>query len=339
MNQSLNWIEITHPIDVSAAVRAARSLALQIGFNSQKSEEIVLVVSELGTNLVKHAGGGVLAITPLDDDTRVGIQIDSKDNGPGIANVEVAIGDGYSTSGSLGYGLGAVNRLADEFHIDSQIGSRHGTTITCRLWMRPNVAAQKSCTLDIGVATRPYPGMTMNGDAFVIIRWEHYALVSVIDGLGHGQYAQRASQKAREYIERHYDQPIVNIFNGVSRTCRATRGVVMALARFDCKQNQFSFASIGNVEARIFNSASTFHYIIRRGILGNNAPNPVVSEHKWEPGAIMVLFSDGLHTSWKWQDYSYMENSPASEISRVLLDSLAKFNDDATIIAIKGNTN
>ena len=78
------------------------------------------------------------------------------------------------------------------------------------------------------------------------------ALVGVIDGLGHGQFAHRAAQTARQYVENHFDLPLDQIFRGVGRACRATRGVVMALARFDWGQGRLAFASVGNIAVRVF---------------------------------------------------------------------------------------
>ncbi len=103
-------IPILDAADLSAARLAARSMSSAIGFDEQAVEEIVLVVSELATNLVKHAKDGTLRLRQTEEAGRTGIQIHSEDQGPGIPNVEQAIADDFSTAGSLGCGLGAVNR-------------------------------------------------------------------------------------------------------------------------------------------------------------------------------------------------------------------------------------
>ncbi len=120
--------------DLSAARLAARSMSTAIGFDERAVEEIALVVSELATNLVKHAKGGVLRLRRTEEAGRTGIQIDSEDQGPGIPDVERAIADDFSTSGSLGCGLGAVNRLMDEMEIESEAGK--GTKITVTKWRK-----------------------------------------------------------------------------------------------------------------------------------------------------------------------------------------------------------
>src|SRR5713226_5802726 len=107
-------ISISDVGDLGTARLAARSMSTAIGFDERSVEEIALVVSELATNLVKHATDGILRLQRTEEAGRPGIQIDSEDQGPGISNVEQAIADNFSTSGSLGCGLGAVNRLMDE---------------------------------------------------------------------------------------------------------------------------------------------------------------------------------------------------------------------------------
>jgi serine/threonine-protein kinase RsbT len=106
-------VEVQREDSVGAARRAARKIAETMGFAPQVCEEITLAMTELATNLVKYARGGTLTLTPLADGARVGLEIQSRDDGPGIADVEQALGDRFSTAGTRGTGLGAVNRLMD----------------------------------------------------------------------------------------------------------------------------------------------------------------------------------------------------------------------------------
>jgi len=329
-------LAISHSGDVSLARQIVKDTSLTIGFDIEASEEIALVAGELASNLVKHAKQGTLILSPIFDSTRAGVQIESIDNGPGIADVEQAMTDGFSTTGSLGYGLGTVNRLMDEFEITSQRGAMKGTHIICKRWLRGDMNLVAPCPLEFGAATRPHPAMNVNGDTFTIKQWDESALVAVIDGLGHGQFAHKASQTARNYIERHFDQPLSEIFRGSARASRATRGVVMALARFDWKKSLLTFANVGNIEVRVIGSPEPPKFIIRRGIVGGNAPNPVITENRWEPRYIMVLHSDGLTTHWRWEDFPRLENNSATFIAQYLLRTLAKDNDDATVIVVKG---
>ena len=322
--------------DIAAARLAAKEVLAALKFDEQTSEEVVLVASELASNLVKHATHGTLELIPATNGGRSGIRIESLDNGPGIADVEQAITDGYSTTGSLGFGLGTVNRLMDEVDITMRQGPGGGTRIVCTRWLFVEEPCGIPCPLSFGSVSRPHPAMKVNGDAFVIKRWGMHALVGVIDGVGHGELAHQIAQTTRQYLESHFDQPMAHLFRGVTRVCRGTRGVVMALARFDWAQSKLTFAAIGNVEARVFGSTVPMNLIIRRGIVGVNAPNPVVTEYPWDPCYVMVLHSDGLRTQWRWEDFPDFAEAPAQRIAQRLVMTLARSDDDATAVVVKG---
>jgi serine/threonine-protein kinase RsbT len=118
--------------DVETARRTARSVASGMGFDRHVAESIVLTVSELATNLVKYARNGRILLEPIEGERRTGLQIESRDDGPGIADLQWAMQDRYSTGGSLGSGLPASKRLTDEFEITSD---ENGTWIRARVWL------------------------------------------------------------------------------------------------------------------------------------------------------------------------------------------------------------
>lgn len=329
-------IVVAHSSDLDKARQRAQAMALAIGFDETRSAEVALAVSELGADLLRRSKGGTLTLTPLVDGRRVGMQVLSQDCGPGIMDVEQGPRQSFSTAGGLGHGLSAVNRLMDELDIVSGPGTNRGTRIACTSWLRADVCRTTPSPLTFGAASRPHPKMTETGDAFVIKCWGEGALVAVIDGLGHGPFAQRAAQTARQYVATHADQPLDLIFRGVGRACRATRGVVMALARFDWGGTQLTFASIGNIEVRVFGSVEAMNFPVRRGIVGVNAPNPAVTQQRWQPNHVLVLHSDGLTTLWRWEDFPDLGRASASVTARRLLQALAKDDDDATVLVVKG---
>lgn len=325
---------IAEKADCVSAQQSARRMALAAGFPAETSEEIVIAVAELSTNLIKHAGRGVLTLRPLRGD-RNGIEIEADDHGPGIADVQKCFADGYSTAGSLGYGLGAVNRLMDEVSIRSSAGP--GTRIICRKWMRPASEPVVPRLWDVGVMTRSRGFARENGDAFIVKRQNNQLLVGVIDGLGHGELARAAAVAAQDYVERHDDLPLDKIFLGASRACRATRGVVMALARFS-SPSKMSFASLGNVEARVCGSRERVAFVVRRGIVGVDEAHVSAQEINWESQWVLILHTDGLRTHWQWDDFPGLGREPAKEIAARLMRGLAGSNDDATILAVKSES-
>jgi hypothetical protein len=112
----------------------------------------------------------------------------------------------------------------------------------------------------------------------------------------------------------------------VGRNCRATRGVVMALVRFDFAGDdiRFSFASVGNIETRVFGGANGQQFIVPRGIVSGNAPHPRVTDHRWDPGTVMVLHSDGVTARWGWADFPGLTRELATPMAQRLLRTLAK---------------
>ncbi len=245
--------------EVQRAAASAKKLSLAMGFALLESEEIALATTELASNLVQHATGGTIRLTPLHQAEQIGMRIEAEDEGRGIPDPERAIADGFSTEGTLGLGLGAVNRLMDDMEFCPRDGG--GLRVVCQRWRRPARAGQflpLHLPLDLGAATRARRSARENGDAFVLKRWGTSALSGVIDGLGHGLPAQRAARAARHYVEEHFDQPLENLFRGVDRACRATRGVVMALARLDLIERRLLLGIVGNVETRVLSAAPGF---------------------------------------------------------------------------------
>lgn len=308
-------------------------MAAAVGFTRQEQEEIALAASELATNLVKHAGGGEIQFRSIRSGDKPGLQIVSEDCGPGIADINRALTDGCSTSGSLGVGLGSVNRLMDELEFCAQEGG--GLRVTTRRWLRPPVGSATQRWIEFGAATRSCRYQAENGDALTVRQWEDDALAALIDGLGHGAPAQRAASAAREYLDHHFDQPLANLFLGVSRACRATRGVVMALARFH-KSSDFTYASVGNIEARLIGASVRFAPVLRRGIIGLvNAPAPVPKEYSWSRGSLFIMHSDGVSSRWATANIPDLADKPAGVVAQDLLARYGRTEDDATVLVAR----
>jgi serine/threonine-protein kinase RsbT len=121
--------------DIVTARQHGRELALQTGFSETESTLIATIISELARNIVLYAQSGEIALEKASNSAhRHGVIIISKDNGPGIPDVQRALVGGYSTSGGLGLGLCGVRRMVDEFYIDT--GTEKGTTVTAKKWLQ-----------------------------------------------------------------------------------------------------------------------------------------------------------------------------------------------------------
>lgn len=127
-------IPIRSESDIVLARQNGRSIAVEAGFSGSDLTVIATAISEVARNIVTYAKKGEIQISPVSDMGKTGLLIIASDEGPGIADISLALQDGYSTSRSLGLGLPGVRRLMDEFSIDSEVGK--GTTVTLKKWKR-----------------------------------------------------------------------------------------------------------------------------------------------------------------------------------------------------------
>lgn len=127
-------ITIQTDTDIVMVRRQARLLAKELGFSASDLTMIATAISELARNIVVYARQGEIILNSINHGKHRGLVIIARDSGPGIADIERAMQDGYSTGNGLGLGLPGTKRLMDEFEISSGIG--HGTTIKVTKWVR-----------------------------------------------------------------------------------------------------------------------------------------------------------------------------------------------------------
>lgn len=124
---------VRHEVDVYVAIGRGRELATALGFGDIDRTRIEIVILELTRNILAHAGSGELTLEPVEEAEQHGIAVEARDSGPGIADIELALRDGYSTAHTLGAGLPGVRRLMDAFAIESTVGV--GTRVRAIKWL------------------------------------------------------------------------------------------------------------------------------------------------------------------------------------------------------------
>jgi serine/threonine-protein kinase RsbT len=118
--------------DVVRVRQAVRALAIKAGFSLVEQTKIITAASEIARNTLDHGGGGTARLEFLRDGRRSGVQLTFTDQGPGIADLSLALTDGYTSGGGLGLGLSGARRLSNEFDIASTPGK--GTVVTLARW-------------------------------------------------------------------------------------------------------------------------------------------------------------------------------------------------------------
>lgn len=124
--------EIRSAEDIVGVRQQTRTLAVEAGLSLVDQTKIITAASELARNTLDYGGGGEVRIEILDERGRLGIRLLFEDQGPGIADIQLALKDGFTSGSGLGLGLGGARRLSNEFHINSKIGT--GTKVTITRW-------------------------------------------------------------------------------------------------------------------------------------------------------------------------------------------------------------
>ena len=317
--------------EVAAARRAGNELARRLGFDEVRTGQVALVITEAATNIVKHAERGEILLRSLEAGGKAGIEIIALDRGPGMANIALRMEDGMSTVGTYGVGMGAIRRLAQEFDVYSAEGQ--GTVLMMIVW------SDGMCTQlrdwQIGAVCLPVAGEDLCGDAWDVGVGEHGVTVCVADGLGHGPDAALASDPAVVLAsEKPYLSP-TSLMALAHEALRGTRGAAMAIAVIDEQKGQLSFAGVGNIAGCIFTSGARRHLMSHNGIVGSNLRKVQEFVHEWEPGAMLLLHSDGIATRWDLDTYSGLQFRHPSLIAAVLYRDFARQRDDAMVVVLR----
>ena len=125
-------LDIRSSDDVVKVRQQTRTFAVEAGLSLVDQTKIITAASELARHTLDYGGGGLVHLEVLEDGARRGLRLCFEDHGPGIADVQQALRDGFTTGSGLGLGLGGAKRLSSEFHIESKPGA--GTKITIARW-------------------------------------------------------------------------------------------------------------------------------------------------------------------------------------------------------------
>jgi anti-sigma regulatory factor (Ser/Thr protein kinase) len=309
--------------------RATTDVAAEVGFDEPSIAELALVATELSSNLRKHAAEGQVVVRVVRTPAVVGIELVALDRGPGIADVERALGDGHSTTGTLGIGLGAVLRLSSTFDIFSRPGS--GTVAVARRWRSdPGPVATH-----YGALTRPITGEKVCGDA-VAVRSEGARTVAlVVDGLGHGPLAASASQAAvHRFGEVELRSPL-EILQALHPALNHTRGAAAAVVDVDPARPDIRLAGVGNIAAFCDDGQQRRGLMSYPGILGGQVRTFREVSQPCAPGTLVVLHSDGVSEKWDLAGYPGLRRQPPTVVAATLLRDFGIRRDDASVLVIR----
>ena len=322
-------LHIGDPSAVGEARRGAIALARAKHFDETDTGRVGLVVTELASNLVKHAGGGEIIIVDAGDAGDAGIDVLALDRGPGIADFREAMRDGYSSAGTPGGGLGAVARLGAVFEVYSRRDA--GTVLFARIADRSQAAPTMHCV--IGGVNVPHPQETISGDAWTISRRTAGVVVLVADGLGHGPQAHTAACAAAEAFHAHAQASPGELVTRIHEALRPTRGAAVGVA--EIAPGQLRFAGLGNIAGTILANGTTRSVISHHGTAGHDVRRIQEFAYPWVANATLVLHSDGLMSRWSLDDYPGLIAKHPVLIAGVLYRDFRRGRDDTTVVVVR----
>lgn len=188
--------------------------------------------------------------------------------------------------------------------------------------------------MKFGITTRPMHGNKYNGDMYFIKEFNHKVIISVIDGLGHGEFAAQASSRCVRCIEEHYESGLAEIFKYCDSELLKTNGVVMGIMLIDFEQSTINYAGVGNITARIIGMRS-IHFISRDGIVGYRLPKIKEYTHPYNAGDTVLIYSDGISSKVTLYPGSRIIKMDVQETADEIMKLYGKEEDDAIVIVAR----
>ena len=331
MHQVHDMIEASQ---VGEARRSSVLMAQRLGFDETTCGRVALVVTELGTNLVRHARNGRLLVAVRAGPAGDAMEVLAVDSGPGMAAVEHCLRDGVTSSTTPGTGLGAVRRLSDEF---AAFSSRpEGTVVLARIAPRRfGVRADPAARFVHGAVSVPAAGESLCGDDWAIVQRGGLASVLVVDGLGHGLDAEIAAQAClAAFAAAPHDAPSDSLARAHAGM-RATRGASAAVACLDADAREVVFCGVGNIAARLTSGVGDRSFLCRHGTLGLQVGRLQDVGVAWPDHALFVMHSDGIDGGWSLRGApGLLQCDPAIIAAWMIRDHIGG-RDDATVIVVR----
>ena len=331
--QDMRWLRVEDASAVPACRKAVQVLAERLQFSAARIGQLALAVTEAASNLYKHAVQGSLLLCVNRDGPQPGIDLVTIDAGPGVRDVSAAVRDGHSTAGTLGIGLGAIQRLADFSDLYSLAG--RSTSLVARFAALPAGGAArppKPPRWGAGLL-RPITGETECGDAYGAVQADGAVTAVLCDGLGHGPLAAAAAAEGvAAVLEVPAGEPAA-VLERVHRRMGRTRGGAVGIVRIDGQQARF--AGLGNVAASIVSGGERKSMISLPGIAGHQARTIRQFEYQVPPGAAVILHSDGISSRWEAAALPGIAARDPLLIAAVLLAVAGIHRDDAGILVLK----
>jgi anti-sigma regulatory factor (Ser/Thr protein kinase) len=319
---------------VGEARRAVELEAQRAGFDATHRGRAAIVATEIATNIARHTRGGEILYAVADHPEGLAMEILGIDRGPGMADPDRCLSDGYSTSSTPGNGLGAIRRQSEEFDLYSSV--ERGSVVMSRTFVRErNKGGAAGPPLVFGGVCVPHPGEPVSGDVWRV-RWNDggYSVLAV-DGLGHGLPANAAAERAAEIFEESPFLSPAELVERIHHGLHGTRGATVAVARFHADREQLSYSGIGNIFGRLLSSDGARGLISMNGTAGVQVGKILEFAYDCRADAVLVMHSDGLQSRWEATAYPGLATRHPALLAATLYRDFQRGRDDISVVAAR----
>jgi anti-sigma regulatory factor (Ser/Thr protein kinase) len=318
-------IAISDRSSVGEARRAALAAAQSLGFSESRRNDVGIAVTEAATNIVLHAKTGEFLVCAAQGENSSYLDLLALDTGTGIYNIPQAFEDGYSTIGTAGQGLGAVQRLSDVSSLYSL--PDRGTVF----WSRFQTGTTAVSRLH-GAVSIPMKGEAVCGDGFLTLPGKSRSLYMMVDGLGHGAHAAEAAEEAIRTVGVHAGESATEIVTITHDALKKTRGAAMTVVLVDHERQTLICSGVGNISSVIVSGAAARNMVSQNGTLGAVLPRIQEFTYPFDSRSMLVMHSDGVGTKWSFSSYPGLHARHPQLIAGLLYRDFSRHRDDATVL-------
>ncbi|MFF8830858.1 SpoIIE family protein phosphatase [Streptomyces sp. NPDC015131] len=316
---------IDHHSAVQVAAAQAGAMARACGLPGGLPDRAAVLASELASNIDKHARNGALYLQPAA--VGRGMDIFGVDRGPGIRDLDQSFTDGYTTTNTLGAGLGAMRRIASHFTIRS--GAGYGTL--AHAWIAdPRLPQEQPAA--VGALSLPAHGRAECGDSHALVRHGETWTGLVLDGQGDGPEAAGAVQRAVRTFRPLADHGLPEIMTALDRALRHTSGAAAALVRTHADRAEYCV--VGDIRVLALSPRGVEPEPAGRpGVVGHGMPPPRTGTVPWQADSVVLVHTGGVDHRWIRDASAVHLRLPPPLLVASLIHSHRRRRDDATALA------
>jgi anti-sigma regulatory factor (Ser/Thr protein kinase) len=326
-------IAIDDSSQIGEARRSATAIATASGLTEVEAGKLAIIATEAATNISKHATRGEIILRSVVGYGMCGVDLIAIDAGPGISDVDRALGDGYSTAGTSGHGLGAMARLATGF--DIYTGPGVGTVLCARIESE-RTKVHRQPAFELGVVRVAKHGESECGDDWGIVVSDGGRVSLVVaDGLGHGASAAEASRRAVAVAAENAAEAPAAVVAAMHAGLRPTRGAAVAVAELIPSERAVRFAGLGNISGAIAGPTDAHSFVSHNGIAGHEMRKIQEFTYQWPMDSLLVMHSDGVSARWDLGRYPGLASRHPSVVAGVLYRDYSRGRDDALVVVVR----